>query len=139
MHKCITETKGVVTCKDKSAPCRFRVKNKRRRKLLKYEIDGCLVNDDEVFKRCDFGVQSGEVFWLIELKGTDFKDAVEQIISTLVNTSFIPDNLSITPVIVSTKAPAVTRKERYLKRLRVGLGDRWSGRIELGTGTLQVE
>lgn len=133
MNSCITKTNGTVVCKDPGGKSKLRFENKGKISLTKYIIDGCLVPADSEIKRCDFGVGSDEVFWLIELKGTDFKDAVQQIESTVKNTDIVPDGVSITPVIVLSKSPLAAQKQKYLGQLARFLGERWSKRIELAT------
>ena len=138
MSDCVLETTGHVSCKDRDGPCKFYIKNKTKTKLVRQIIDGCLVSNDAEFKRCDFGVYSDETYWLIELKGGDFTDAVEQLISTIRNTEIVPCDIKITPVIITTRSPLAAQKHKHLGRLARFLGERWSGRVELGTKNLYL-
>ena len=124
MNECIQETTGNVTCSE--GKCCFKIDNKSGKTLKKYYIDGCLVPNDSQHKRCDFGIESEELFWIVELKGANFSDAIDQIISTISNFDIVPDGKKITPVVISTRSPAATQKPSYLKRLKKALGDQWS-------------
>ena len=135
---CVVQSKGHVTCKDPKGSCCFVVKNKSGRDIKKFVIDGCIFTDEHKFKRCDFAVSHSELLWLVELKGTDFTDAVEQLISTLKNESFLPRGVKITPVIVLTKSPLAAQRAKHLGILAKFLGDRWSGKIEVGTKSVHV-
>ena len=58
--------------------------NPNQDKILTIEVDGCVINDDNVL-RCDYAiVPSNEVEIYVELKGSDISHAVKQIKSTTV-------------------------------------------------------
>lgn len=137
MSKCIILTSGHVSCQDGKRLSSFFIENKSGKQLTKYEIDGCLVSETDPIKRCDFGVQADNVYWLVELKGGDFAGAVEQIASTFENCKFVP-RMPITPVIVVTTSPIPAKRFKHLERLKKALGKHWSGEIKVGTKRVTI-
>ena len=61
----------------------FRIEKPNNINLCKVQVDGCLINNNDVLK-CDYLFkicQTNQVF-LVELKGTDVIHAINQIVST---------------------------------------------------------
>ncbi|MBR4625560.1 MAG: hypothetical protein IKO56_08525 [Alphaproteobacteria bacterium] len=62
---------------------KFVIENRSKIKILKYKIDGGLINDDNEIK-CDYGFYTAnDVLYLVELKGSDYGHAIDQIINTI--------------------------------------------------------
>jgi len=65
---------------------KYIAKNNMRKRVLKYRVDGKMITTG---RKCDFGLAVYEnpptknSLYLIELKGSSFGDAVEQIIETI--------------------------------------------------------
>lgn len=57
------------------------IENPGRRDIEIGRVDGCIINDSR--KRCDYFMKYDDnIIYLIELKGTDYKNAVSQILET---------------------------------------------------------
>lgn len=75
-------------CSDVSASeCgrKYSIKNKSKKEIVKYKIDGGLINDPNEIK-CDYGFYTkgdNNILFLVELKGSDYNHAIEQIINTI--------------------------------------------------------
>lgn len=61
---------------------KYTLHNDTNKEIIKYHIDGGMVNDNDVNK-CDYGIYTeDELLILVELKGRDYQHAVKQILST---------------------------------------------------------
>lgn len=61
---------------------KYTLRNDIGKEIIKYHIDGGMVNDNDVNK-CDYGIYTeDELLILVELKGRDYQHAVKQILST---------------------------------------------------------
>lgn len=87
MNKCISKDNSKEVCVSENSR-RFGVHNPKREYFEKILIDGCLIKSGE---RCDFAIRcEGEFLILIELKGSDLKKAVSQLVSTVRNIALTP-------------------------------------------------
>lgn len=76
------ESRKKVTLKDKGASV-YCLENDLERELVCYSIDGKLISSTEVYK-CDFGIYTeDDLLILIELKGSDYGKAIDQIAATI--------------------------------------------------------
>jgi hypothetical protein len=73
-------------CGDQSAQeCgrKYSIINKSKKEIVKYKIDGGLINNNDEI-RCDYGFYTEDKFlFLVELKGRDYSQAIDQIINTI--------------------------------------------------------
>jgi hypothetical protein len=62
----------------------FKIKNFKRKQIIVCTVDGCLINQES--KKCDFifllDSESPKKIILVELKGSNYAEAVRQIIET---------------------------------------------------------
>ena len=57
--------------------------NDSEKEIVVYKIDGGILTSNEI-KKCDYGVYTEQdVLYLIELKGSDYCHALDQIMSTI--------------------------------------------------------
>ena len=69
----VAEEKGMV----------YRLKNEAQKEIVKYKIDGGLIQSQDDNK-CDYGIYTEDkLLILVELKGRHYKHAVTQILSTI--------------------------------------------------------
>jgi len=62
---------------------KYIIVNKSKKEVVKYKIDGGLINDEEEIK-CDYGFYTeDDVLFLVELKGGNYSHAINQIINTI--------------------------------------------------------
>lgn len=59
-------------------------KNTERQRVVVYRVDGGVIKSEDV-RKCDFAIyaSASRSVYLVELKGSNFSDAVEQIVSTI--------------------------------------------------------
>ncbi len=69
----------IVTCTDNKSSTKYIYENDSLDELSKYNVDGCLIDDDG--SKCDFLLLNCDkaISYFIELKGSDLIRAVEQI------------------------------------------------------------
>ncbi len=73
----------IIVCQEKNRV--FELTNANSHHFEKVKIDKGLISQKDPRKRCDFGIYFNQlnICYLIELKGSDFREAVSQINSTL--------------------------------------------------------
>ncbi len=72
-----------VVLKEKGEKSEFRLHNDSEKEIVVYKIDGGILTSNEI-KKCDYGVYTEQdVLYLIELKGSDYRHALDQIMSTI--------------------------------------------------------
>lgn len=77
------DTKKIVALKEKRESREYYLHNQSEQEIIVYKIDGGLIDSDTVIK-CDYGIYTEQdVLYLIELKGSDYIHALEQIFSTI--------------------------------------------------------
>lgn len=77
------DRRAFVTLKDKGEARVYSLANDLNKELVVYQIDNGFVEDKNVNK-CDFGIYSeDDILLLVELKGSDYNAAIEQLLSTI--------------------------------------------------------
>ena len=118
------DCRKIITLKDKGASTsKYVCKNNKRKKVTIYKIDGGIIKSQTVNK-CDFALYNNndDVIYFVELKGSDYDQAIEQIGSTI-SDLIISNNIKINIInarIVLTKVrtPEInTTKEMKLRLL----------------------
>jgi len=89
--------------------------NPNQDRVLKIEVDGCVISDNNT-PRCDYAiVPSNEVEIYVELKGSDIPHAVQQIESTIGLLSEDPKKIRKLCFVVSTRVPQQATSIQNLK------------------------
>lgn len=99
----------------------FRGKNPIFKRLLAYRVEGGLITISPTNgKMCDYGlgVPSENRIYLIELKGSNVRDAVEQISSTILKIAHMIVGYKIFGRIVCTKCPVPDLKSIPMIKLQ---------------------
>ena len=74
---------SIIQVSDKGNPCQWRGNNKSKKRVIKYRVDGGIITS-KFESKCDYAVWvEGDRLYFIELKGSDYSHALEQIDSTL--------------------------------------------------------
>lgn len=67
----------------KQRKSRYKLVNEKNIEIVVYKVDGGIISDQEEYK-CDFAIYSNKkMLILVELKGGDYKHALEQLLSTI--------------------------------------------------------
>lgn len=76
-------TRRNVSLREKREKSKYILRNDSEKDLVIYRIDGGIITSKET-KKCDYGVYTEQdVLYLIELKGADYSQALDQITSTI--------------------------------------------------------
>ena len=74
---------SIVQVSDKGSPCKWKGMNSKKKRVIKYRVDGGVITS-KAESKCDYAVHvEGDDIYLIELKGSNYNHALEQIDSTL--------------------------------------------------------
>lgn len=110
-----------ISLKDKGASI-YNLVNDQSKEIVCYEIDGKLISSTEVDK-CDYGLYTeDDLLILVELKGSDYGHAIDQISSTI-NILLTQPKVKVSRlcgrvVLNKTRVPDIVEtKERQLKHL----------------------
>lgn len=95
--------------------------NDNEKRIIVYQIDNGIIKSQSVVK-CDYGLYNWDedIIYLIELKGTDYDQAIEQITSTinLLITQCDINSVNARIVLTKVRTPEIgTTKEKKLKIL----------------------
>lgn len=96
----------------------YKLKNPRREAFNLLEFEGCVYKNIKIGKRCDYGLLLGNTVIYIELKGSEAKEGIEQLISTIDDTEkcFRGFNKKVR-LICKDSRPDITIKTKSYKRL----------------------
>lgn len=79
----IDDNRSTVVLKDAREPRKYIAQNIRKKGIVVYQIDGGLLKDATQLK-CDYALLTEDNhLYLVELKGSDYPHALEQIIHTI--------------------------------------------------------
>jgi len=77
--------KNKIVLKEKREKSKYHLYNDSKSDIIIYKVDGGMITSNKI-KKCDYGVYTEQdVLYLIELKGSDYNQALEQIQSTIDN------------------------------------------------------
>ena len=77
------DTRQTIVLKEPRESSEFRLENNSGKEIVVYKIDGGVIDNTNVLK-CDFGIFTEDnILYFIELKGTDYIHALEQMLSTI--------------------------------------------------------
>lgn len=103
--------------------------NDSEKELVVYKIDGGILKSNEIIK-CDYGIYTEQdVLFLIELKGSDYNHALDQIISTidilLKNPSVKVKQLNVRVILSKCRIPniLVTQEKKLNNLLKTKYGN----------------
>lgn len=118
------DCRKTITLKDKGASTsKYVCENNKKKKITIYKVDGGIIKS-QIVNKCDFALYNNDndVIYFIELKGSDYDQAIEQIsssISNLITSNNIKINIiNARIVLTKVRAPEInTTKEKKLKLL----------------------
>lgn len=74
------DSSNLIACKENKSEVIFKVKSNQAKQ---YKVDGCLISENNL-QKCDFAVSNLQnLTYFIELKGSDIREAFQQIHSTI--------------------------------------------------------
>lgn len=118
----------VIRCKDDGGGIAICIlKNPRRAAIGQIAVDGCIASIDHI-QKCDLAfVKGNKRVWYIELKGSDYDHAIEQLKSTL--KIFETHHAARTRkecILVGTRVPAAGPETQAIKRVFHRLGAKFT-------------
>lgn len=126
IEKCSeTKNKKLETIKDKKGGSSFfKIVNKKEKEYKIVDIENCVYKDIQG-KKCDYGMIVDDKFYFIELKGSDVKKAINQILITYNDLNICIKNYKIKSRIIPTKnkIPNLKQLTEYLNLKKISEGD----------------
>lgn len=117
---------SIVQANDKGSPCKWKGVNSKKKRVIKYRVDDGIITS-KAESKCDYAVYvEGDSIYLIELKGSNYNHALEQIDATLdkliiapnIETASVNGRIVLTkgrvPGIKYSKEPSLVKKLKKL-------------------------
>lgn len=74
---------SIVQASDKGSSCKWQGVNTAKKRVVKYRVDGGIISS-QAEPKCDYAIYvEGDRVYLVELKGSNYAHALEQIDATL--------------------------------------------------------
>ena len=93
---------------------KFSFINPDRKSICRVHVDNCLIKDKST-KKCDylFSVKEDSLFYLVEFKGINVHEAIEQILSTyeIINKKVQQQAHHFRGIVVSSSVPSATEQK----------------------------
>ncbi len=101
-----------IKCEEKQS--KFILLNPDRKKIDKIVVDGCIYKKGGSELRCDYALNYADITIFVELKGTDIKRAIDQILATYEDAKFKINSRKFA-VIVTSKTTVDSTKVKQQK------------------------
>lgn len=129
------DARAIISLKDKGAgKSTYEANNKRKLQVTAYRIDGGMITDAS--SKCDYALYTDEdILYFIELKGSDYSRAIDQITSAikqlLISPKITPSVVHARIVLSKARTPELrATNEMQLRRLLKEFG---KGKLQTGT------
>ncbi len=98
---------------------KYVVENRSNNKYFHVDIENCVYKSLQNDTKCDYGVKTENTFYLIELKGSDVKKGIQQLLLTLVafKKCYQTIDFKVRLVVSKFQSPDIVRKNREYKDL----------------------
>ena len=98
---------------------KYIVENNDKEKYFEIDIENCVYKNLQNETKCDFGIKTKNTFYLIELKGSDVKKGIEQLLSTLIAFKNCYQNIDFKARLIVSRfqSPDIVRKNKEYKDL----------------------
>ena len=98
---------------------KYIVENKDNIKYFQIDIENCVYKNLQNEAKCDFGIKTENTFYLIELKGSDVKKGIEQLLSTLLAFKKCYQTIDFKARLIVSRfqSPDIVRKNKEYKDL----------------------
>ncbi len=104
-------TDSIIVLKEKKSV--YRGINRNNENISKYKIDGCVYQLSSTSIRCDYLLETKERLIFIELKGSDAKKGLKQILFSIRNLGHHFDSKIINARIITTRGTKPNRLNSY--------------------------
>jgi hypothetical protein len=98
---------------------KYIIENKTNKKYSQIDIENCVYKNLQNETKCDFGIKTENIFYLVELKGSDVKKGIEQLLSTLIAFKNYNQSLDFKARLIVTRfqSPNLVKKNAVYKNL----------------------
>lgn len=97
----------------------YLIENKGRKTYYKVNFESCVYSDRANDTKCDYGMITGESVFFIELKGSDVKKGITQLLSTIkeVKNCFEGKSFEARLIVSKTPKPNLLKKTKEYRDL----------------------
>lgn len=92
---------------------KYKALNNQQIDISKYKVDGCIYKSGSNEKRCDYLLKVNQRLYFIELKGSDVKKGLEQILTSIRSLTPYLNYNSINARIITTRGIKPNRLNTY--------------------------
>lgn len=103
----------------KGGNSKYLIENPNHKVFFEIDFEECVYKNRENDTKCDFGIQHENTMYYIELKGSDVKKGVEQLLSTINETErcFKNHTLSARLIVTKFQKPKLVKQTKEYKDL----------------------
>jgi hypothetical protein len=103
----------------KGGSSKYCVENPDRKKFFEIDFEEGVYKNRQQETKCDFGIQSDNSIYYIELKGSDVKKGIEQLLSTINDTGrcFIGKTIKARLIVTKFPKPDLVKQKKEYKDL----------------------
>ncbi len=110
----------IIVLKDKKGgKSTFVLENLTKQLITEIDIENCVYNSNQLNLRCDFGIETNETIYFIELKGSDFHQGFKQLYETIIDMQHCFKGKQIKARLILSKIskPEILKRDEYYRRL----------------------
>lgn len=103
----------IIVLKEKKNKSLYRAVNNQERNVSKYEVDGCIYKAGTNETRCDFLLETNQILYFIELKGSNIQKGLEQVLVSIKDLKQFFQYSLINARIITTRGTRPQRLNTY--------------------------
>ncbi|MBI1287037.1 MAG: hypothetical protein GC178_05600 [Flavobacteriales bacterium] len=109
----------------KGGKSKYVIDNKGEKTFSKVDFEECVFANEPEDTKCDIGFLTDKNFYFVELKGSDVKKGIEQLLATILVTQrcFVEKEKKARLVVSKFPAPKITKNTKAYKDLMKKVGN----------------
>ncbi|MBK7958201.1 MAG: hypothetical protein IPK03_08810 [Bacteroidetes bacterium] len=110
----------IIVLKDKKGgKSTFVLENLTKQLITEIDIENCVYKSKLLNLRCDFGIETNETIYFVELKGSDFHQGFKQLYETIIDMQhcFKGKQIKARLVLSTISKPEILKRDEYYRRL----------------------
>lgn len=129
---CIAFNDRKKTLKDKKGGnSKYLIVNRKLEEFHQIDIEECVYKNNSQDTKCDFAIKTSNSVFFIELKGSDVKQGVNQLLETIKETKHCFQNLQLNARLIVSKFPKpdiVRQRKEYVELAKLVKFQKWKNK-----------
>ena len=115
------KNKIIILKENKKGSCNstYEMENKNKEPITIIDIENCIYKNNNISKRCDWGIETRGTVYFIELKGIDFDKGFQQLYETIIDmeSCFKGKQIKARLVVSRVSSIDILKKDLFYKKL----------------------